>query len=211
MNSFFLNGSTVLSFVFLLFFATGCTHEPTDPADFLYEYDQASTTLEWTAYKYTSKAGVSGTFTEIGVSGTKTASLPIEVFEDLNFIINTNSVDSRSVFRDNNLILYFFNRMIATDLIKGKASRFLGDINSGQLFIELTMNGTTIEVPFNYKLSGTEFSLEGEIDLGSWNAISALDYMENCCTSLHTGPDGIHLLWPTVKIEIKTFLNRNKS
>lgn len=204
------NITIIISIFFVLLSLGACKHEPEDPSDYFYEYNHNSTILNWTAYKYSYKTGVSGTFDQIDVSGTKTASHPIEVFENMKFVVNSNSVNSNSIFRDDNIIKYFFNQMITSDFIKGKSNGYLGDHSSGTLFVSLEMNGIQKDLPFTYKLTGKELSLEAELDLSDWNATDALDFMKVCCTDLHTGTDGIHLLWPTVKIEINTFLERTR-
>jgi len=200
------NVAIIFSFFFVLISLGACKHDPTDPDNYVYSYNHSSTTLNWTAYKYSYKTGVSGTFDQIAFLGTKTAAHPIEVFENLSFSVNSNSVNSNSIFRDNNIIKYFFNQMITSDFITGKSNGYLGDHSSGTIFISLEMNGMQKDLPFTYIVAGEKLSLEAELDLSDWNAIEALDFMEVCCKDLHTGTDGVHLLWPTVKIEIITFL-----
>ena len=171
-----------------------------------YSYDHETTTLNWSAYKYTERASVKGTFDDIRVSGLNISSNPIEVIETLQFEINTSSINSDLEFRDMNIINYFFNALKNNTTISGVVSRCEGNGTEGILYINLNINDIVKEIPFNYLLEGTQLSLVGDFDLGDFNALNAMDNMKNCCESVHTGADGIYLVWPEIKIEITTEL-----
>ena len=86
-----------------------------------------------------------------------------------------------------------------------------GSQSSGKLLVVFDMNATLYEVDLMYKRQGNQLKITGEIDLADWQAATTLDYMEDCCKSYHTGSDGVHLVWPQVKLELKTNLSEIES
>jgi len=194
-------------FLYLLLCCTACTYDNTSPPfeePSTYTYNHASTTLKWTAYKYTTMVGVSGHFNEINVSNCITADTPNRAIENMNFNINTQTIDTESSIRDTNILDYFFRHLMTAENISGKVNRCIGDIRSGNIYMDLTMNGIQREIPLDYRMDGTLMHLEGNFSLSDFEADAALDSMIYCCAELHTGSDGIHLLWPDIQIEITT-------
>lgn len=69
-----------------------------------YTYLADSTSLKWTAYKFSNKTGVAGTFENIEVTKTQVADTRLGVFVGAEFAIETGSVNSGNVERDPKLI-----------------------------------------------------------------------------------------------------------
>lgn len=179
--------------------------EPAPSSD-TYLYHPDSTTLKWTAYKYSSMLGVSGTFNQIEVGYCVPALTARSAIENMTFSINTQTIDSGSAFRDTNILDYFFSQLQGGQNISGKINRFVGDSEEGIVYINLVINDVEREISFEYHIEDSVVHVEGDFSLADFAAIEALDYMENCCRELHTGSDGIHLLWPDIRLEISTNL-----
>jgi len=165
-------------------------------------YNSDSTKITWVAYKTTDKKGVNGQFTDFKVSGTKEGSTANEVFSDATFIIQTNSVVTGNMVRDNRIIKNFFNIFVNSETITGKVIS-LSD-NSG--ILEISLNGLTNKVPVSINTDGNNFSLNGKIDLNNFNGEAATDSLNYVCKEVHKGPDGITKLWPDVAIKVSTVL-----
>jgi len=82
-----------------------------------------------------------------------------------------------------------------------------GGENEGIIYIDLIVNGIERQLPFDYHVDDMILYIEGDFNLADFAAGTALDYMLNCCETLHTGPDGIHRLWPDIHLEISTDLS----
>jgi hypothetical protein len=52
-------------------------------------------------------------------------------------------------------------------------------------------------------------ALSGVIELGNWSAQPNVDALNKVCYDLHKGADGVSKLWPEVKLEVSTTLNKN--
>ncbi|GAB4255812.1 MAG: YceI family protein [Vicingaceae bacterium] len=174
-----------------------------------YEYDHASTKLEWTAYKTTAKVGVGGTFNEIKVIGGEKSSKVTDVLKSIKFTIPTNSTNTTNADRDKKIIEHFFGVMQGTDLIIGQVANVEGDDKSGLCKIYINMNGIEQEVPFAYTVDdNVHVVLDGEIDMNNWNGQAAIDSLNTLCYDLHKGEDGESKLWPNVTIKIETTLKK---
>lgn len=158
--------------------------------------------MKWTAYKFTEKVGISGVFDTIEVTGAVEDTSRLAVFADAAFNIPVSSVNSAVPDRDQKILEYFFGTMTETASLSGKVS----SIDSAQATVEITMNGQTLPVTMSVSTKGNEVMLEGVIQLGDWSAQHSVDALNKICHDLHIGADGISMLWPEVKLEIRTVL-----
>ena len=125
----------------------------------LYSYESNTSSLEWTAFKFTDKTPVKGTFNEIKIEGSKTADDEKEMIESLTFTINTNSVETQNEERNGKIVKLFFGS-INTDAITGKV-KSLGD--NGEAIIEIKMNNSAQEVAGKYTLDEGLFSFTTQL------------------------------------------------
>lgn len=181
-----------------------CGGQQTTPVaqDCSYSYSPDSTTVKWTAYKFTEKVGVSGVFDTIEVTGAVEDTSSLAVFANAAFNIPVSSVNSTVPDRDQKIREHFFGTMTETASLSGKVS----GIDSAQATVEITMNGQTLPVTMSVSNKGNEVMLEGVIQLGDWSAQPSVDTLNKICHDLHIGADGISMLWPEVKLEIRTVL-----
>jgi len=189
--------------ILIMFCVISCsTESKNELKKYSYSYDSESSILEWTAFKFTERAGVKGTFNELLVSGIDSSEDPKELIESLSFTIPTNTVETMDPERNENIVNYFF-KGIQTDEIIGKIVELKAD---GNAVLELTLNKITQLVVGKYTLSGNFFTLKTTIDVIDWNAKSAIDALNKQCALNHTGTDGILKLWSEVEISFTTKL-----
>ena len=169
-----------------------------------YTYMADSTSLKWTAYKFTKKAGVSGTFDQITLNNTKETEAPMEVFIGADFSIATASVNSGNLERDPKLVAHFFNKLIGTENITGK----INSVNDGEAVVSITMNEKTVDVVGKVSLEGEKVSLEVSIDMSDFDGLDAIASLNEVCSAKHTDEDGESKLWPDVSIVVSTVLKK---
>ncbi len=176
--------------------------------DVTYTYDHSTTVLTWTAYKYTDKIGVSGTFDEFNINHINQANSIADLVQDLSFSVNPHSVNTNLPFRDQNIIDYFFTQLDIDGDITGSITNSTESKKSGSMMVDINMNGVNNAIYFNYTFSeiDNKLTIEGDIDVNDWNGENALSVMNEHCAELHTGADGINKLWPDVSIQIETTL-----
>lgn len=167
-----------------------------------YSYNEASTTLEWTAYKTNDKVPVAGTFNEISVEAEK-AENQLDVIRSISFKIKTSSVETNNEERNGKIAEHFFN-VINTPEIIGKV---VSVNDKGETTVMLTMNGISIDVKGTSKLEGETFSFESTIDMLSWNGMAGINKLNEVCKDLHTGPDGKSKLWSEIALKFSTTLS----
>jgi len=163
-----------------------------------YSIDTSGLSLTWTAYKFTDKLGVSGTFDSI-LFDTKNNTGTIEkILQDAEMIIPTEGVNSANEIRDPKLRTAFF-RVFNTDTIRGK----ILDTENGNGALELNMNNLTNDVEYTYSVKNDTLIVHTHFDLTQWNGEAALKSLNKECYDLHKGVDGISKLWPDVDVTIK--------
>ncbi|MFT4661803.1 MAG: hypothetical protein ACI8XB_002084 [Patiriisocius sp.] len=162
-----------------------------------------SASVNWTAFKFTEKVGVGGTFDQCRVGGNKniTEDLP-GLINGTQFIILTGSINSKNPERDTKIVKSFFGAMTGGDNISGIIKDAKGTNRTGRCNAALNMNGVVKDVNLAYTLKGEELSLSGNIDLAAWDAIPAVDALNEVCSLLHKGEDGKSKLWPTIDLNI---------
>jgi PBP1b-binding outer membrane lipoprotein LpoB len=186
-----------------------CAGEPKEeiqhqPEVCMYTYNPGSTTMEWTAFKFTEKAPVKGTFTEINIEGEKAAEDPMDLLKSLNFSIPVATISSQNEERDAKIVKHFFGT-IGTEKLTGR----LIDLSpNGFAKMEIVMNGKLIPVKGSYTLVDGKFDFSTTIDVADWNAMSGITALNTICKDLHTGADKVSKLWSEVDITFSTTLTK---
>jgi len=133
----------------------------------------------WEAYKTPKKIGVHGTFKNV----TYTAVAPEgnnfrEILVGSSVVIETLSVKTKFEHRD--ALVKFFFEQIPDSVIKAKIvdiksdKRMRGKPKTGEMSVEITMNGVTKIIPMKYIFDNGDLSAKGHIELLDFNAIEAL-------------------------------------
>lgn len=172
----------------------------TEPNGFLVDIN--NTTINWIAYKTTSKTPVKGQFTDFTIENLSKKSTVKEALDQLKFRIPISSLATNDTIRDAKLIKYFFGNMVNTSEITGILH--INNENSG--IAEITMNGISQQLPITYQLNDSLINIAAVMDLANWKAQTAIDALNVVCFDLHKGEDGISKTWSEVKIEISVAL-----
>lgn len=170
-------------------------------------YSYNSTSVTWTAYKFTSKVGLKGTFNSVNAYGTSTDQEDwTKVLLNARFSIPVAGLNTNMNYRDNNIKDHFFAKMSSTEFLEGK----IISLNEENAIVEIRMNQTTFPVSMEVKRNENVVYFNSVIDLNNWNAQASMDSLHTLCYDLHKGPDGISKFWPDVKLEIVTLLKEGK-
>lgn len=156
--------------------------------------------LHWTAFKFTERVGVSGTFDEIQARGASEASSPMASLVGTEFRIHTKSVNSKSEDRDTKLKSFFFGTMKGGEVIQGKFSSFHEEQN--KCVVDLVLNGKRQSMRFDYKLDDKTINIHGRVDLSHFDAMNSVRTINKKCEVLHKGSDGVSKLWPDVDVRV---------
>lgn len=168
-----------------------------------YSYNAGSTVMEWTAFKFTEKKGVTGTFTTINVKDGGAKEDPEAVIESLSFSIPVSSVETQNPERNAKIIEHFF-KTISTETIEGRVKDLK---DGGKAVIEITMNKITKDVEGNWTLEDGDFAFHATIDVANWNGLPGIAALNKICYDLHKGPDGVSKLWSEVDLSFTTVLS----
>lgn len=76
-----------------------------------YSIDTKTTTINWIAYKTTSKIPVKGQFTKVNIDQTKKSTTALEALNGLKFDIPVSSLFTKDTIRDGKLKKFFFGTM----------------------------------------------------------------------------------------------------
>ena len=162
-----------------------------------------SVALEWTGYKTTDKAPVSGVFRKINVEGiNNSGSTPEAVLDGASVSIPVSSLYSGDPTRDPKLIDIFFGTMENTELISGEFHA-----NDGNPVLSVTMNGTTQEIPVSTSITGQVYTIEGDVQLADFDALDAVSALAEACFDLHKGADGVSKTWAEAHFKGSVFFS----
>lgn len=197
---------TVVAGCMGLFLFVSCSGETTPEKEATeactYAFDQTASTLEWTAYKFTDKTPVKGSFNTIQFDGLNTAENAEDLIKSLSFTIETASVETQNEERNGKIAKLFFGT-IGTAQITGKVKSLGTD---GKATVSITMNNITKDVKGDYTLDGEAFSFTSSIDVLDWSADKGIQELNTACKDLHKGTDGVSKLWSEVGLSFTTTL-----
>ncbi|MBL7664808.1 MAG: YceI family protein [Bacteriovoracaceae bacterium] len=181
----------LLSFCLIMFsvnsFAKVCT----------YEYVSAGTELKWKAFKTPKKLGVNGQFKDFSIVAGKASSLA-DLLAQAAFSINTQSVETGDKGRDGKIMKSFFSTLAQGLHIKGFTNKVTAkDDVSGQVEVEMSMNGEAQDVKMDYKLTDGKLTLTGKVDVLEFKMDKNLQAINKACFALHEGKT-----WSDVELEL---------
>lgn len=197
-------------FTFSIFLLAACgTESPkegetdaTEKEVCFYSYNEGSTVMGWTAFKFNDKTPVKGTFKEINVEGTLESDDAMALLKSLSFDIPVSSIESLDEDRNAKIIKHFFGT-IATENLTGK---ILSLGNNGEAVLEVSMNNMKKKLQGKYTFVDGKFDFSATMDVANWGAASGIEALNTICKDLHTGPDGISKLWSEVDLTFSTTL-----
>lgn len=202
-----INFLSLLAFAIILL--TACSGEskkeesaPAKKESCFYSYNSSSSVLEWTAYKFSDKTEVKGTFNDIKIEGLENSEDPKKLIESLKFVIQTASVETQNVERNGKIASKFFGTM-STQTISGKVKNLK---KNGKAIVQIEMNDVKKNVEGDYTLEDGHFTFSATIDVLDWNGGHAIEMLNTICKDLHKGPDGVSKLWSEVGLSFTTDL-----
>lgn len=153
--------------------------------------------VEWTAYKFTEKTGVKGTFKTITPKVKGAPQTVDEMVLQTSFEIDSLSVDTGNQARDTTLSEHFF-KLMKNPKITGNIT----GIKDGKAMVSLTMNDVTRLVPFTYVNKNGTLTATGSIDVMDFAMSTSMKKINESCRELHKGADGVSKTWSTVDLVI---------
>jgi len=168
-----------------------------------YSVGKDAVKVEWTAFKLTTKVGVTGSFNTTRLSGPMEASSLTDLAKGLTMEIDGASIESGNPARNATISQFFFQTFVPSPTITGKVESVKGDDSKGTLEIAVTMNGTTKTVPFAYTISGAHaVEATATIDMMDFAMQKPFDTLHRACEEQHTGEDGISKTWTEVGLKL---------
>ena len=159
--------------------------------------------IEWTAFKFTNKQAVSGTFNTTTLSGATQAASLTELAGGLSMKIDGSSIESANPGRNATISEFFFGTFAPSPEISGRVESVDGDDSKGTLKIAITMNDTTRSVPFAYTISADhQVEATASIDMLDFALQKAFDSIHQACEEQHTGEDGVSKTWTDVDLRL---------
>lgn len=182
-----------------------CESESTKPEapakDAKYQIDTETISLKWTAYKTTEKKPVGGEFGKINIKEFAPSEKIEKAIDYVSFSIPVSSLFTGNASRDVKLIESFFGMMDKTEFIKGTFHFGEGNSESGKGVLDLTMNGETYDLPYEYTIYNDSIFISTTMNVKDWKAENALDSLNVACGILHQATDGITKTWEDVEIK----------
>lgn len=171
-------------------------------------YDASSTEVGFTAYKFTEKAGVKGSFDSIYMQLPDAAPELTACLQNARFEIPVSSINTANPDRDKKIIHFFFGALTDSLKIGGVVNSVEGDNTSGKVMFTLNLNNVNEPVALEYTMNGDTLTMQGEINLETFKAQEGITRLNKECEQLHTGEDGKSVLWPDVSIQISTVFKK---
>ena len=148
--------------------------------------DTKSFQIEWEAYKFTSRSAVKGTFNKYMAGGFHQSKTVGGLFDGVEILIDTGSVNSGNPARDYTLGAKFF-KLFTGSTITAQTSNY----ENGEVDLLVNMNGRMAQRRVNVDVNDSKISFEANFDMmkdfmlgEAWSSI------HEACKLLHTGPDG---------------------
>ena len=163
-----------------------------------YSIDASGISILWTAYKFNTKIGVSGTFNTYTFVNKKASGTVENILNKSKLTITTTTLNSSNPIRDFKLDSYFF-KVFNTSEIRGNITK----AKESEGIIDLKMNRTSKKISFTYSMEKDTIRLFTNLNLTHWNGEDALKTLNTQCYEHLKGTDGISKLWPNVDVVIK--------
>ena len=157
---------------------------------------------EWTAYKYTEKAAVGGTFNTFTLSTPQKSDSFTKAVEGLSIEIDAASVESNNPGRNATIAGTFFGLFAPQNSIKGNVILARGDEKKGEIQINIDMNGVQKPYTFGYENKEGKIVASSVMDMMDFNLTAPYDSIHTACKTLHTGTDGVAKTWTEVALRV---------
>lgn len=138
--------------------------------------------MSWVAFKTPDKVGVTGTFTDLGISDEFRGTGVSNLFNSISFNIDTETTELGSALKNTNVIETFF-RLMSDAYISGS---FEG-VSDEKVNLKVNMNNIEKVIPM--KLTYTKDSINGSaiMDVFDFSLQSSLNGVNERCYDYHAG------------------------
>ena len=204
----------LLSALALLVYSCKSNNKPADKSSgkttHTYTVQSGKSSVNWTAYKKSTKAPVHGTFKPSGseaasfVTKSSPAATAIGAADSLEFSIPVMEIFSGNEQRDNILRTFFFGLMKNTVQLKGTVH--VDSASAGTGTVDLSMNGEQHSIPVTFSVNNDTLSLKGQMNMDEWHIAAAMESLNKHCKLQHTGADGKSITWSDVALDVSTVL-----
>ena len=157
---------------------------------------------EWTAYKYTEKAAVGGTFNTFTLSPAKASSSFSGAIQGLSIEIDASSVESFNPGRNTTIAEKYFSLFAPKSTIKGNVISAKGDEKKGSIDINIDMNGVQKPYTFSYEEKEGSLIASSVMDMMDFQLQKPFESIHTACKVLHTGADGVAKTWTEVALRV---------
>ena len=168
----------------------------------LYSTTEKDIGLEWTAFKFTEKAPVKGSFNSMKLKGPTQAESLADLVQGLSLDIDGASIESGNPGRNVTVKQFFFEKFVPAFVIKAAVEKVEGDETQGKLHIQLTLNSTTKILPFEYTVKDGALEANATMQMMDFGLKAAFDSIHTTCKTLHTGKDGVAKTWDVVDLKV---------
>ena len=157
----------------------------------------------WTAYKTTSKAAVSGSFTEYTTTPGESSKSIADAIQGTKMTIVPSSVDSGLELRNQTIATKYFAAFAPDTPFEVRVESVEGDNQSGTANLVVDINGKpkTLAFPYSVAESG-ELTAKSTMEMMDFGLKAAFDSIHKACEALHMGADGISKTWTDVELSI---------
>lgn len=200
----FIKSITLVAGIIVLAACGGKNEQTDEKKDVTYSYSHENSVMEWTAFKFESKAPVKGTFNKITITSVSEAADVKTLAESFGFTIPVNSIETQDESRNAKIIEFFFGTMSTAEL----TGHILKLADDGTAELEVTMNGITAVVKGKYEIADKNFSFKATMDIAKWNTNKAIDVLNAACKENHT-ENGVTKVWSEVDLSFTTKLVEN--
>jgi hypothetical protein len=161
--------------------------------------DSKDIKVQWTAYKFTNKTPVKGTFNTTELIGTTSAKTLAELALGLKMDIDGASFESGDPGRNATVQQFFFEKFNPPFKMRASVKDMQGNDRQGTIVIDIDMNGATKSIPFAYTVSEENLlEAKSSLEMMDFNLKGAYDSLHDACEVLHTGEDGVSKTWTEV-------------
>lgn len=174
----------------------------------VYVMDSAQTNFEWTAYKFTEKAPVTGTFNKVEWNAKKKKSLR-QVIVSMSATFDTSSVETGNPARNKTIADGFFGKTKAPHQIKAQVKKLLGD-DHGEAIVRIEFNGVKKDLKMKYAVRrGGIVEMSGTATMSDFALGGAFKSLSELCKTLHTGKDGASKTWDDFGLKLTTKIDKS--
>lgn len=159
-------------------------------------------TVGWTAYKFTEKAPVKGSFKMIESTHSGSGRTLPELLSSYEVTIKDAAVNTGNPGRDKTLLDHFFSKLVAKSEVYGRLKDVSVKGNRGTFVLELKILGKTHDLKGNLSIKGDKVEATVKVDMLKLGLKTAYKAIHKACEKLHTGKDGVSKTWTEALIQM---------